>query len=344
MPLKFQSKNSSIDNIAKTLHSSMADLAQLQKQVTLNATTAPTPSWDIGDYTGNYHRRRIKKSHAIPGSQLAREQKREFEALERWRRPARLVEAQKARSKHALEQAEKIRSNLEAIRSTYGWQSNAAGVQTLVGEIDVATIKFSERREPDIEIAKKKMYSDVQKRLLNIIHTSDYHGAHAFFLDPKIETPNCNFSVGQHSTPLILAVRKGDVKMTRILIKQGHADSNYPNSMGIPALFYVFEEWREQILYKIPAKDSLITMLSRAVELIEILGIAGANVNAVGLGGETPVHVAAGLGQARHLFLLCKFGFDPTLRNNVGQLALDVARAQDRTECVIILTEVRLFT
>ena len=199
----------------------MADLAQLQKQVTLNATTASTPSWDLGDYTGNYHRRRITKSHAIPGSQLAREQKRAFEALERWRRPARLVEAQKARSKHALEQAENIRSNLEAIRSTYGWQSNAAGVQTLVGEIDVATIKFSERREPDVEIAKKKIYSDVQKRLLNIIHTSDYHDAHAFFLDPKIETPNCNFSVGQQSTPLILAVRKGDVKMTRILIKEG---------------------------------------------------------------------------------------------------------------------------
>ena len=98
--------------------------------------------------------------------------------------------------------------------------------------------------------------------------------------------------------------------MTRILIKEGQADSNYPNSMGIPPLFYVFEEWREQILYKIPGKDSLITMLSRAVEMIEILGIAGANVNAVGLGGETPVHVAAGLGQARHLFLLCKFGFE----------------------------------
>jgi ankyrin repeat protein len=71
-------------------------------------------------------------------------------------------------------------------------------------------------------------------------------------------------------------------------------------------------------------------MLDRAKDVITELGNASANVNAIDHLGSTPVHMAAGMGHARHLFFMCKFGFDPTLRNNVGQLAVDVARAQQK--------------
>jgi hypothetical protein len=298
------------------------------------------PAWDISDYIGNYHKRRIGKKYPVPGTQLARERNREHEARERWRRPERLVEAQVARSKLALRQSETIRENLEAVRSTYGWQANAAVSDTLVQQIDVSTQQFADRREPDVTQAHLRQFSPIQKKLLRSIKVKDYRMVHSMFLDTDgTPPPNVNFSVGPHSTPLQLAVRRGDVKMTKILVKEGLADVNYPNSMGLPALFYVFEEWREQILYKVPGRDSLVKMLDRAVDLIKLIGGAGGNVNALGLGGETPVHVAAGLGHARHLFLLCKFGFDPTLRNNVGELAVDVARKQNKAECVIILTE-----
>jgi hypothetical protein len=299
------------------------------------------PSWEIGDYIGHYHNRRIAKDYPIPGSQLVRETRREHEAKERWRRPERLVEAQIARSKHTLKQAETIRSNLAAIKSTYGWQANIAISENLVEQIDDANKSFAERREPSVETANARKYSKRQKRLLSAIKTKDYRDLHAMFLDTGDGTlpPDCNFSVGPQSTPLQIAVRKGDIEMTKILIKQGRADVNYPNSMGLPALFYVFEEWREQVLYKVPGKDSLIKMLDRSIELILLLCNNGANVNAIGLGGETPVHVASGLGHARHLYLLCKFGFDPKLKNNVGQLAVDVARKQNKSECVIILSE-----
>ena len=319
------------------------DLNHLRKIAEHEHSSQPHPTWSIADYCGNYHLRNISKTHAIPGSQLAREAERSFESKERWRRPERLVEAQKARSRLALKQAETIRSNLEAIRSTYGWQANAGISDTIVHEIDLATDLFAERREPDVEKAWLRQYNSKQQRIITAIKSKDYRDAHALFLsaDKGIESDaiSINYSIGPHNTPLILAVRQGDVKMTRILIKEGRADPNYPNSMGLPAMFYVFDEWRTQILEKKPGRDSLNKMLDRAVELIQLLGGAGGNVNAVGLGGETPVHVAAGLGHARHLFLLCKFGFDPTLRNNIGELALDTARKQKNTECVIILTE-----
>ena len=322
----------------------MSDLNLLRKQAEHEHSSAAStkPTWDLGDYTGNYHYRRIKKTHAIPGTQLARESARSFEAKERWRRAERLVEAQQARSKHALRQAESIRCDLEKIRSTYGWQANAGISDTLVKEIDIATDKFAARTEPDVAKAWERKYTSAQRRLLTAIKTNDYRDAHTMFLAAESgagEAPDCNFSIGPHNTPLILAIRQGDVKMSRIILKQGNADPNYPNSMGLPGMFYVFEEWRNQILYKVPGRSSLLKMLDRSVDLIQLLGGAGGNVNAVGLGGETPVHMAAGLGHARHLFLLCKFGFDPTLRNNVGKLALDVARDQGKTECVIILTE-----
>ena len=300
----------------------------------------PRSTWDIGDYTGNYHLRRIQRKHPIPGSQLARESDRRHEAVERTRRPERLVEAQQSRSRHALSQAETIRVNLEQVRSTYGWQANAAISENLVAQIDVSTKTFADRREPSVAKAWAQDYTPLQHKLLQAIQARNYRDCHALFLAPDGSAPpNCDFSVNHNSTPLQQAVRVGDVRMTKLLIREGRADVNYPNSMGIPSLFYVFEEWRTQILNKDPAKESLIVLLDRAVELITLIGGAGGNVNALGLGGETPVHVAAGLGHARHLFLLCKFGFDPTLRNNVGQLAVDVARAQKKTECVIILTE-----
>ena len=164
-----------------------------------------------------------------------------------------------------------------------------------------------------------------QRRLVGAILDRDYTSVHMIFLKDADHAASdkaqfkftSNFPVGKHNTPLILATRMGDPRMVRLLLKEGSADANYPNAMGLPALFYVFEEWRMQVLHKIPGRDSLKKMLDRAKDVITELGKASANVNAIDHLGSTPVHMAAAL-HTHGTFSSCS-GFDPTIRNNVGQ-------------------------
>lgn len=313
---------------------------------------AGKPTWDVSDYTGKYHVSKIAASLApIPGTQLSRENARLHEAKERWERPKRMRMAAEARTKLQLDKKETVRADVEKIRSTYGWQANAVASSAMVSEIDVATKKFAARQEPSLFQAgetlraalvgsESKNLTKQQRQLVAAVLDQNYREVHRIFLeDEGISSVSCDFSVGKHHTPLILATRMGNTRMVSILLREGKADANYPNAIGLPPLFYVFEEWRDQVLHKVPGRDSLVKMLDRAKDIIQELGNARANVNAIDHLGSTPVHLAAGMGHARHLFLMCKFGFDPTIRNNCGQLAVDVARSQDKIECVIVLTE-----
>ena len=63
----------------------------------------------------------------------------------------------------------------------------------------------------------------------------------------------------------------------------------------------------------------------------------GGNVNARGIYGETPVHLAAGFGDATLLFTLVRYQFDPTIIDGLGNTALDVAIKQQHLECAIVL-------
>ncbi len=310
---------------------------------------AAAATWDTTDYTGKYHAKQIATPFPVPGTQLRRERERARDAEERRQAPARIAAAQAARTRKALAEYERVAGELEDIRAAYGWQANAAMSGQLCTEIDVQTAKFAARQEPDPHAlldaeqgaAGRARLDGDRLRLSRAVRGRDYRDLHLLFLGDESSSGevDCDFAIDRYNTPLIWAVRRGDVRMCRILLNEGQCDPNYPNTAGVPPLFYVFEEWRDQILHKVPGRDSLRAMLDRAKDLVTELGARGANVNALGLGGETPVHVAAGLGHARHLFLMCKFGFDPSLRNNAGQTALDVARAQDKLECVVVLTE-----
>ena len=84
------------------------------------------------------------------------------------------------------------------------------------------------------------------------------------------------------------------------------------------------------------------TMLHFAAELgdtedIDVLVASGAVVKAVGDIGNTPLHSAALMGKVAATKRLLELGADPTLKNEFGQSAMDVADIGERDKLVEIL-------
>ena len=73
-------------------------------------------------------------------------------------------------------------------------------------------------------------------------------------------------------------------------------------------------------------------------DVVAFLGSRGADVNAVDDGQGTPLHWAAGNGEASVCTTLLALGADPAAKTpRGGSTALDGARNSNRTECVAVL-------
>ncbi|XP_071957304.1 uncharacterized protein [Antedon mediterranea] len=105
-------------------------------------------------------------------------------------------------------------------------------------------------------------------------------------------------------TPLHLAAIKGDVEMTKTLIKQG-AEVNVQD----------FAKWT-------PLHEACN---HGSYEVAKVLLKAGAYVNTQGLEDDTPLHDAAINGHVKLVELLLRHGADPLQRNQRGSSPLDIA-------------------
>ncbi len=74
-----------------------------------------------------------------------------------------------------------------------------------------------------------------------------------------------------------------------------------------------------------------------SIDEIAVLANAGADVNAAGDLGNTPLHQAAMAGRIASVQKLLELGGDPKLENEFGQTALDVAGLGGHTEVVGLL-------
>ena len=173
-----------------------------------------------------------------------------------------------------------------------------------------------------------------QKEFANAVLNDHCIDVHRFILGGY---KDCDIVLNNNDTPLTFCVRNGRVEMLKILVLEGRANPNFPNNYGYGPLFFLFEEWRKQRIEKDPSKDSLKNILKRANDMANILLDNGGNVNARGIYGETPVHIAAGFGDATLLFTLVRYQFDPTIIDGLGNTALDVAIRQQHLECAVVL-------
>jgi uncharacterized protein len=119
-------------------------------------------------------------------------------------------------------------------------------------------------------------------------------------------------------TPLMRAIRAGNMQAFRILLKAG-ALINKRGSWDFPIHVAVDED---------------------SVAFVKACIAAGASLNRRDCGGNTPLMMAARLGYVKVVRLLLKAGANPRLRDWIGQTACEIAADSHEAEIVRLLEAV----
>ena len=114
-------------------------------------------------------------------------------------------------------------------------------------------------------------------------------------------------------TPLMLAALRGHIELCSLLLAKG-ADVNKP---GWTALHYAAS--------------------GEQTEILKMLLDHSAYIDAEAPSGNTPLMMAVMYGPESNITVLLEAGADPTLKNNAGRTALDLAQGVSRTGAVKLL-------
>jgi hypothetical protein len=151
------------------------------------------------------------------------------------------------------------------------------------------------------------------------------------------------------SSPLLAAVRRGDVDSVRALVGHG-IDVNAPDGQGMTALHYAAyrgDTAMTEVLLKAGARAAArdadgISPLEAAAfdgrtEVARLLILSGAAVNASDRTGLTALHVAAAGGHEELVRLLLASGADWSLRSAKGHTAAEMAAQAHFDSCAAML-------
>eukprot|EP00043_Microstomoeca_roanoka_P012238 m.117643 g.117643 ORF g.117643 m.117643 type:complete len:1268 (+) comp15434_c3_seq3:95-3898(+) len=151
-------------------------------------------------------------------------------------------------------------------------------------------------------------------------------------------------------TPLLVAVRYGQVEVVRMLLAHG-ADVSRAVKQGLCSLHFACQYDHREIVKLLLAANVDVdsrdkygtTPLHLAAsnghtECARLLLNAGAAINAVDSKGNTPLHRACRWGHAELVLTLLKFGSDPAIRNVDGKTSAEECR-NDRIRQIILHVE-----
>lgn len=136
--------------------------------------------------------------------------------------------------------------------------------------------------------------------------------------------PNRAVELGDDELPLMMALTRHNLTAARTLLRLG-ADPNRTRAAGdMPALTIAVA------LADLPELDNPMGFVQQLLD-------RGANPNAIGSFGMTPLHMAAIDGNAALVRQLLAHGADPNVRDDRHNTALDYARQAKAAELVTML-------
>lgn len=195
--------------------------------------------------------------------------------------------------------------------------ADRSGMTALYGAVDMVTPARIIGRPPLPRLSKLSA--------LDIVEMALAAGAdpNAQLSRPPLENYRGGFpdrTMGEGTTALMRAVRSLDVDAIRLLLEAG-ADPNLTQANGTHVLSFLAGGRGGPGDADAP----------RVEEVFRLLVSAGADVNAVGQGGETPLHRAARQGNAALAALLVEHGARTDARDDSGRSPLDVAAQTEST-------------
>ena len=155
----------------------------------------------------------------------------------------------------------------------------------------------------DCKTSSNNLAKDSEVRLRSAAITGDI-GTVRWCID--VEGTNVNCAGSRGSTPLHWASEKGHFDIVQFLLSRGANVELTDDGDNTP----------------------LIASIGRNLDVAQILLEHGANVNARDRVLFTPLHWASHLGDVEMVYLLISYGADLNARTSVGQLPIDVAKAE----------------
>ncbi len=166
---------------------------------------------------------------------------------------------------------------------------------------------------------------DLGKRLYEDISEHNYPAAKLLIL----RGADTNYR-GSEGTPLMLAIFYGDdVELIQLLVNHG---ADVRAKMDIDEMARGFTPLHYHI--------SLHRLAVNFPAIATILLDAGANINAKDAEGNTPLHIAAKKGYASKVQYLLSRGANPAIKNNQGQLPVDLVPEPNQALRRLLLTAI----
>ncbi len=272
------------------------------------------------------------------------------------RRPGPDLEWRNKFGTTALQQAAQLQSqDIVALLLDHG-----AVVDTVTAE--GATALMVSASNGDVDTLRLLLKRDAN------VNASNINGFTAFLIAAqagKVEAARllldqgATFDVSENTgyTPLMLAVRNGHLEMAKFLLDRSPRIIDAKNNVGFTALHEAADQGHPELVEFLlnrgmkadvrcdlggtplhnTAHGHFNTNQTRYVEVIKVLLAHEADVNALRRDHQTPLHRAAERGRPQIMQALLDARANPSVRDENGKTALDLAIAGNHSECAALL-------
>ena len=283
------------------------------------ADTANTAEMRAPALLGNYHAWKMENKYPIPGTMLVDDYRRRFLSLYAGEAERALAEGRAGKEK-AVEVKLAVLEGLDEHRLPTNVESLLEQLGTVVRDKDEAVAANAQ-----IALRIPASGDDAQ-----VFEWLERKPPKLLEIEEKFATGDVNVAA-VHPTSglsgLFVACRLGLLSVVRMYLRAG-ADASFSTARGVVCLHVCWQ--RYQALGKYIGDVKRKIRFDTTVDIIEELLQYGANPNACGANGITPLHMAAAYGHDKIVGMLLRHGADPTWRDFRGLTPQGVAEKEGK--------------